>query len=248
MVMKLRAFGKLKKIKISLDGGDAETNDSIRPAGTFQRVMKNLPLVNGGGRFEVILMFTVMKKNFKSLPALIRLAQDAGVGGVIIERFIPWGKGKAMQGEVLERNDWRELGEALYEFFSVEQEDKIPPYQAFQIDFRGGEPELMGAPCVVGEDGVCVMPEGIVFPCRRFPLPIGNLLDDSLKMVWERSEILSRMRDKRNLKGKCGSCDREECTGCRSLAYSLTGDFFAEDPHCLYTPNPFPFPSGAMKN
>jgi len=240
MVMKLQAFGKLKKIKISLDGGDAETNDSIRPVGTFQKVMKNLPLVNEGGRFEVILMFTVMKRNYKNLPALIRLGQDLRVGGVIIERFIPWGRGKAIQGEVLERDHWRELVEGLYDFFSVEPEEAgTRPYQAFQVAFQGAEPELMGASCVLGEDGVCIMPEGIVFPCRRFPFPIGNLLEDSLKTVWERSEILPRVRDRQNLKGKCGSCDQADCTGCRSLAYSLTGDFFAEDPHCLYTPNPW---------
>ena len=248
VVRNLWAFGKLKKIKISLDGGDVETNDSIRPVGTFQKVVKNLPLVNEGGRFEVILMFTAMKRNYKNLPTLIRLGQDLGVAGVIIERFIPWGRGKTIQSEVLERSHWKELVGALYDFFSVEpEEDGTPPYQAFQIDFQGGEPELMGAPCVLGEDGLCIMPEGIVLPCRRFPLPIGNLLEDSLKTVWERSEILPKMRDKRNLKGKCGSCDRVDCTGCRSLAYSLTGDFFAEDPHCLYTPNPFPFPCGGIK-
>jgi MoaA/NifB/PqqE/SkfB family radical SAM enzyme len=248
-VKKLSAFGKLRKIKISLDGGDAETHDSIRSSGTFQKVIKNLSLVKEEGGFEVILMFTVMQRNYKSLPTLIRLGQDLEVGGLIIERFIPWGRGRAIQGEVLERAQWKELVEGLYEFFSIAPEkDGIPPYQAFQIDFQGGEPELMGAPCVLGEDGLCIMPDGIVFPCRRFPYSIGNLSEDSLKTVWERSEILPKMRNKRNLKGKCGSCDREDCTGCRSLAYSLTGDFFGEDPHCFYTPNWFSVPSDRIKH
>ena len=236
MVGRLSAFGKLKKIKISLDGGDAETHDSIRPAGTFQRVMRNLPLVQEGGRFEVILMFTALKRNFESLPSLIRLAEDRGVGGVIIERFIFWGRGRSISGEILGREEWRDLVENLLAFFSLEaQGDEIPSFQAFQVDFRGERPELMGAPCILGEDGLCLMPEGTVFPCRRFPFPLGNLLEDSLKTVWEGSELLAKLRDKGSLKGKCKSCGREGCTGCRSLAYSLTGDFFAEDPHCWHS-------------
>jgi radical SAM protein with 4Fe4S-binding SPASM domain len=234
MVRKLLPFGKLRKIKISLDGGDAATNDSIRPLGTFRRVMGNLPLVKKEGKnFEVLLMFTAMKRNYQSLPSLIRLSQDSGVQGLIIERFIPWGRGRAIREEVLEKDQWKEMVEGLLKFFSIERgEEGMASFQAFQVDFRAEEPELMGAPCVLGEDGLCVMPDGIIYPCRRFPLPLGSLLEDSLIAVWRKSEILPKIRDKKNLKGKCGRCSQEGCTGCRSLAYSLTGDFFGEDPHC----------------
>jgi radical SAM protein with 4Fe4S-binding SPASM domain len=78
------------------------------------------------------------------------------------------------------------------------------------------------------------MPEGNVFPCRRFPISIGNLLDVPLKHIWEKSEILEKLRRKENLKGKCGSCARKDCRGCRSLALALTGDFLEVDPHCSY--------------
>jgi radical SAM protein with 4Fe4S-binding SPASM domain len=69
-------------------------------------------------------------------------------------------------------------------------------------------------------------------------MPIGNLLKDSLKTIWEKSDVLESVRRKDKLKGKCGSCRIPECTGCRSLAYSLTGDFLAEDPHCWHDPSP----------
>jgi molybdenum cofactor biosynthesis enzyme MoaA len=45
MMKRLSGFSKLKKVKISLDGGDAETNDSIRQKETFDKVMQNLPLI-----------------------------------------------------------------------------------------------------------------------------------------------------------------------------------------------------------
>jgi radical SAM protein with 4Fe4S-binding SPASM domain len=92
----------------------------------------------------------------------------------------------------------------------------------------------LGAPCVIGRDGLCIMPNGSIFPCRRFPISIGNLLNDSLRQIWEESEILERLRTKENLKGKCGRCEMEDCRGCRSLALSLTGNYLEEDPHCQY--------------
>ncbi len=235
LIKRISGIEKLKYLKISLDGGDAATNDAIRRVGSFQRVLRNVPLVREMGKFEVVLMFTAMKRNYRSLPALIRLAQDLEIQGLIIERFIPWGQGKLVREEVLERDQWRELIQTLFEFFAIDQGGEIPPYQAFQISFSGGEPELMGAPCVVGDDGCCIMPDGSLFPCRRFPLPLGNLLRNSLKNIWEESTLLRQLRDKRNLKGKCRLCGQEGCTGCRSLAYALTGDFFGEDPHCPLT-------------
>jgi radical SAM protein with 4Fe4S-binding SPASM domain len=116
--------------------------------------------------------------------------------------------------------------------FSIDERDALLPYQAFQVNFNGEEPELLGAPCVIGRDGLCIMPEGSVFPCRRFPIPIGNLMNESLKEIWESSSLLDQLRKKENLKGRCGKCEIEDCRGCRSLALALTTDPFAEDPHC----------------
>jgi radical SAM protein with 4Fe4S-binding SPASM domain len=233
VVKRLSAFPKLKKIKISLDGADAEVHDSIRQKGVFEKVIQSLPMIKQENRFEIILMFTVMRRNYESLPSLIRLCQNLGVDGLILERFIPLGKGREIMNEVLEKDQWKDLLTSLSRFISEEMnEDQLFPYQAFQIVFRKDETELLGAPCVLGRDGLCIMPEGTVLPCRRFPVPIGNLLSDSLKDIWESSALLDQLRKKENLKGQCGKCDMEDCRGCRSLAFALTGDYLEEDPHC----------------
>lgn len=235
VVKRLPEFSKLKKIKISLDGADAETNDSIRGEGTFDKVIQNIPLIKKENSFEIILMFTVMKRNFRALQSFFKLCQDLGINGFIIERFIPWGRGRERIEEVLNKEEWKELIKALLDFFSIEEENSFFPYQAFQISFNGEEPELLGAPCVIGRDGICIMPDGTVFPCRRFPISIGNLLNNSLKTIWEESDLLEKLRRKENLKGKCGRCEIKDCRGCRSLALSLTGDYLEEDSHCWYS-------------
>ena len=233
MIKRLSAFSKFKKMKISLEGADAQVHESVRPRETFEKVVGNLSLTRKEKGFETILMFTVMKRNYKSLPSLLRLCQELGVHGLILERFIPLGKGEEIREEVLNREQWKAVTKTLLTFLSSEtEEDPFLPYQAFQVKFNGEDPELLGAPCVIGVDGLCVMPDGDVFPCRRFPVPIGNLLAQPLKELWEKSEILERLRRKENLKGRCGRCEREGCRGCRSLALSMTGDDLAEDPHC----------------
>jgi len=232
IIQRLSAFPKLRKIKISLDGANRETNDSIRQNGTFEKVVKNLPIIKKEGDFEIIFMLTAMKRNFKDLPSFSKLSKELGVDGFIIERFIPWGTGRERMDEVLNREDWKELTGMLLDIFSIEDKNALLPYQAFQVNFNGEEAELLGAPCIIGRDGLCIMPEGSVFPCRRFPVSIGNLLKMSLKEIWENSELLEKLRRKESLKGRCGKCEIEDCRGCRSLALALTGDALEEDPNC----------------
>ena len=237
VMKRLSPFSKLTKIKISLDGAEAEVHDSIRREGTFQRILRNLSIIKNEERFETIFMFTVMKRNVHGLPSFLRLSQDLGIDGVILERFIPLGVGREIMEEVLDKGEWKEFVERLLELFSIEVEEPcVFPYQAFQVSFSERGSELLGAPCVAGLDGLCIMPEGDLFPCRRFPVSIGNLLNNPLKEIWEKSEILEKLRRKENLKGKCGKCEIEGCRGCRSLALSLTGNYLEEDPHCWYLP------------
>jgi radical SAM protein with 4Fe4S-binding SPASM domain len=232
VIQRLSKFSKLKKIKVSLDGPDEETNDSIRQEDTFHKVIRNISLIKKKSSFEIILMFTVMKRNFRSFLAFFELSQELGIDGFIIERFIPWGRGREQMDEVLNKGEWKELIETLLNLFSIDEKNELIPYQAFQVNFNGEEPELLGAPCVIGRDGLCIMPEGSVFPCRRFPISIGNLMNESLREIWESSSLLDQLRKKKNLKGQCGRCEIENCRGCRSLAFALTGDYLAEDPHC----------------
>ncbi len=234
ILRELSSFSKLKKIKISLDGANAETNDSIRGRGVFERTIQSISLTQKDHRFEVILMFTVMKRNVREVIPLLKLSHGLKVKGCIIERFIPWGRGRRRFDEVLEGEEWREMVKKLFNLFSIEEENSFLPYQAFQVSFHDEEPELLGAPCVIGKEGLCIMPNGEVFPCRRFPISIGNLLQTPFRKIWEESPLLNILRKKENLKGTCGMCPIETCFGCRSLAFALTGDYLAEHPHCVW--------------
>ena len=250
VMKKLSRVSKLKKVKVSLDGADPEIHDAIRRKGAFERVLETLSMLIGAETFEVILMLTVMRKNYRNLPAYLSLMQEVGADGLILERFIPWGRGRERMDQVLSKGEWYDVVKIFSDFFSAEiDENRLYSFQAFNVKSNKGEMELLGAPCVIGSDGLCVMPEGTLFPCRRFPVSMGNLSDHSLRQIWESSELLAALRKRENLKGKCGRCDMEGCRGCRSLALSLTGDYLAEDPHCWYQPNaPANIPADRMSH
>jgi len=82
-------LSKIKKIKISLDGGNAETNDSIRLGGTFNKVIRIFPNQRDRKVRNSLHVYGYEEK-FKNLPTLFKLCQDLSMDGLIIERFIPW--------------------------------------------------------------------------------------------------------------------------------------------------------------
>lgn len=87
-------------------------------------------------------------------------------------------------------------------------------------------------------DGFCfVSHTGDIFPSGFLPVAAGNVRDDDIVQVYRTSELFTRLRDRSNLKGKCGVCTfRSLCGGSRARAYAVTGDPFEAEPFCAWTP------------
>jgi len=89
--------------------------------------------------------------------------------------------------------------------------------------------------CAAGLSGMTLLADGTITPCRRLPLPLGNIRDDSLREIWAGSAVLAALRDKSRYHGRCGRCPRwAVCRGCRAVAFAYTGDYLADDPHCFF--------------
>ncbi|MHC4520859.1 MAG: SPASM domain-containing protein, partial [Planctomycetota bacterium] len=53
--------------------------------------------------------------------------------------------------------------------------------------------------------------------------------------IWDQSKFLHEIRDVSAYEGKCGDCAyRKVCGGCRARAFTMTGNYLAEDPVCWY--------------
>lgn len=78
---------------------------------------------------------------------------------------------------------------------------------------------------------------GEIFPSGFLPIAAGNVRDDDLMEVYRNSTLFMELRDRSNLKGKCGVCNFQGmCGGSRARAYAVTGDPFEAEPFCSYTP------------
>ena len=78
-----------------------------------------------------------------------------------------------------------------------------------------------------------------VTPCRRLPIALGRVGEDSLREIWATSPVLEQLRDRSRYQGKCGDCKRwSACRGCRAIAYAYAQsqgnpDFLAPIPSVL---------------
>lgn len=229
---KLNEFRKLKELKISLEGGDTETNDRIRGKGTFNRVINSIKSIRNISKKEIVLMFTLGSYNYRNLSAMLKLASELDVDGMIIERFVPWGNGMFLKDYYLKKNEWQDVVTEIIRFTNLDfSPTELLPYKAFHIVFDKTT-ELKGAMCNLGDESMALMPDGDVYPCRRLPTKIGNIIKDDFKEIRLRLKILYESL-KKEMKGKCRGCKIDNCMGCRAIAYALTGDFYAEDPQCF---------------
>jgi AdoMet-dependent heme synthase len=93
--------------------------------------------------------------------------------------------------------------------------------------------------CAAGISGLTILADGTVTPCRRLPIPLGNVRNDSLRQIWAESAVLNDLRDRTKYTGRCGTCPRRAiCRGCRAIAYACnppgTGNgFLSDDPQCF---------------
>ncbi len=221
------------KLKISAEAFEKETFEKFRGKGNFEKFIKTINLLKEKN-FEKTLMFTIMEQNVSEVEKLFHFIEEYKIKHFIVERFIPWGEGRKIISQVVSLENWIKTIKILLNKTGIE-EDIYPliPYKGFRVTKENGAFELYGSPCIVGTDGIAVMPDGSVFPCRRFPLKIGNLLKESLHDIWNNSQVLKKLRDRKNLKGKCLGCKIKDCTGCRALAFAMAGDYMAEDPLCM---------------
>ncbi|NLJ49865.1 MAG: radical SAM protein [Candidatus Atribacteria bacterium] len=231
-LLDLEKFSKLSTIKLSLEGATSQSNDPIRGRGTYEAILQKIKLIQFHRRFKTVVMFTLQKMNLPELELMLSLGEELNLDGLILERFIPEGQGRGLKNLVLDKYDWESLLKKLIQYFELDvAPEDLLPYKAFWIQFYP-ELDILGAACNLNE-ALCIMPDGILYPCRRFIFPLGNILQGGIWTVLEKSQLLQTVTDHSYLKGKCHSCFLEDCYGCRALAYSLYRDPYANDYQCF---------------
>jgi MoaA/NifB/PqqE/SkfB family radical SAM enzyme len=187
---RLKSIPKLTSVKVSLESHDPTVNDSIRKAGHFKTTVGNIAALVRSG-LPVTIMATLSKQNYRSVEGLCRLSAGLGATGVIIERYVPLGRGSTMSSDVLTSSEWSEILSAIIRVAEMDVSvTDLLPYKAFRVDTPlgkiGGSCEVSGALCNLGPSSMALMPDGTVYPCRRVPAPVGKLPDDKMERILEK--------------------------------------------------------------
>jgi len=233
----------VKGVQISIEGPE-DIHDAIRGAGSFSSSLKGIRNLLDAG-IELTLNTTLSGMNASYFMEVIDLASSLGVQRLGFSRLVPSGGGKKLLNRMLDKV----VLEALYnKIFSLKPGGlQIVTGDPVASQLRapsGGDADssLPSGGCAAGVSGLTILPDGTVTPCRRLPLPIGNVRKDSLREIWASSETLNALRDKSRYEGKCGECKKwSVCRGCRAIAFAFSeatgkAGYLAEDPQC-FLPN-----------
>ena len=237
-------LSKLKNVfvQISIDGLSS-VHDKFRGSkDAFVNAINGITLCKRYG-VGVSISFTCTKLNIKEIPKIISLAEKLNVKTLKLRRFIASGRGLDNINTLDLTPDEVKNTVEKYQRLKTESRNKVKinmeqaPFQVLCDGTILGHDKNIHGGCSTGIALCVIGPTGIVRPCPSLGIDIGNIRESNLQTIWESSEILANLRNRKNLYGRCGICDyRSSCGGCRAAAYAQAGDCLAEDPMCWHDP------------
>ncbi|MEW6657697.1 MAG: radical SAM protein [Thermodesulfobacteriota bacterium] len=226
-------------VQVSLEGLE-RTHDRLRGPGSFAAAVAGIQNLLDAG-VSVSLNTTLSRMNAGDFPHLADLALSLGVPRLGFSRLVPSGRGLALLDQALTTPEVKEIYGKIaalkIEGLEIATGDPMAS-QMHEAPPAGDAGDIALGGCAAGVSGLTLLPDGTVTPCRRLPLPIGNVRRDSLRELWAASPVLEALRDRRRYQGRCGPCPRwAQCRGCRAIAYAWSRaqgspDFLGPDPQC----------------
>jgi len=240
---------------VGIDGAET-TNDLIRGKGAYADAVSAIEKLSRE-RLLNCLVYTFVNinesatnVNVKDITHVLDLAAKYGARWVIYHSFIPYSKDKNTLKADPSPQQYEWAWNKLYDLRSIYKgKPEINVYCPFfaRVAKQRGLPDFNNwfnnfflGRCFFGKF-MSIAENGDVIPCSFNDLyRLGNVKNKSLKTIWnelQNSEFFMKVRDKSNLRGKCGVCEyREICGGCRTAAEFYTGDVLGSDPRCAYIP------------
>ena len=227
--------------QVSLDGLK-DTHDLIRGNGSFERTINAIKFLDAHN-IEYRIMFTVHNLNQEELIPLINYLEDLNVIGYFAFDF--------MIGPTTQENEFAprmlNAGEAkkiitLYHEKSMVLIKKGSRLLLLQknglnrvLSMRNANQEMnpvLDMGCSIGK-GLSILADGTVYPCRRLPISIGNLLTDSLEDILLNNSFMKDFRRRENWEG-CKDCKHYNiCRGCPAVSYAFTGKPLSKMEYCF---------------
>jgi radical SAM protein len=253
----------MSRLAVSLDGASAAQHDAFRGvAGSFDWTIRMLETARSLG-LSTQINTTISRHNVYDLESLIALMTGLGIALWAVFFIVP--VGRARPGDLATADEFESVFHRLYDLSKTAPFDikstAAPHYRRVVMqrqvaERRAGAREGAPLPLTAGigfslGDGVGRAAKGVndgdgflfvshrgdIYPSGFLPKSAGNVRTDDVVEVYRTHDLFRSLRDRGQLKGKCGVCEfRAVCGGSRARAYAMTGDPLEADPLCAYVP------------
>lgn len=229
-------------VSISLDGATPETHDFVRhKKGAYEKTISGIKnCINAGITTQISTV--VMNSNVAEVKDLYALLESLHVEGWYVYDFVPAGRGKDLQQEVLSPEQRKSLFDYLQDI-APSSKIALKPYpylitinsacgtETYFYKKYGRLTELFKG-CLSGRWVCHISSNGDLHPCHLLPQTLGNLTQETFEDIWfdRNNRVLRELRERRLVKGACGKCaSRDVCGGCRAQAFWKTNDYLEGD-------------------
>jgi MoaA/NifB/PqqE/SkfB family radical SAM enzyme len=250
VISRLEPYSVVTDVQVSLDGTCEVIHEAVRGRNTYQKAIDALTLLSQS-RLRTHIHMVITKKNMEDALRMPDLAAELGVNVLTMTRLVPQGRGKTMDELMLSPAESHNLFCALSRKQDELEEAGIPlviprnrcdwPVLFFDLNGKGSEAlKKNGIRCGIGYNYLSVLEDGTVLPCRRLPIPIGNILHQSLGEILDHPLLWQFRRKHKLMKGACRVCPFnndlwEYCSGGAScISYGCYNDPFMPDPQCPF--------------
>jgi radical SAM protein with 4Fe4S-binding SPASM domain len=214
-------------LNVSLDGATAKSNDAVRGAGCFARVMRGIENLRTHARFS--LAFTITRHNADEVEQCAHLARSVGASAAVFRPLYPVGKAgdhPALMPTFDQYTDAiRRLSGALTSGVDLQSTDPFSPTTRIETEARTYKSGGCGAANLVAS----ISAHGDVNPCSFLGSVhnSGNIREQSFSEIWHHGEAFDRLR---KLPSSRADAMNRFCGGCRARAQALNGDWNDSDP------------------
>lgn len=241
--LKLKESG-VSSYQVSIDGTE-KTHDRLRRKGSFRATIEGLRILNKVG-IRSVVMSTVSKQNIDEIAWVANIAAKENVSIFDFARLTPIGKGSQFKNDLIKPKEYRSFLLKMLEEYQRLEKNGYKTYfgrkdHLWKLLYRElglfqpltDDREIIFQGCAIGIHLIVIAADGTVYPCRRLPIKIGKVPEQSLRDIFINSPELNKIRQVEKME-KCSKCDLfQYCRGCPAVAYGFSGgNYFAPDPQC----------------
>jgi radical SAM protein with 4Fe4S-binding SPASM domain len=239
--LKLKSLG-VTRFQVSIDGSTSEVHDELRSKrGSFNKAVKSVEILNKAG-IESSVMATVSKKNYHSLLGLPRMMTDLGVFIFNFARLVPFNE--SSRDFMMKPFQYRDFLIGMDNAFKEEvsrgsktifgKKDNLWALLHLEQGLLNNLPkdDVIYSGCPIGALGLSILADGSVYACRRMPVSIGVVPNNSIEDIFFNSSFHDDVRKIENFE-KCSGCELLRfCRGCPAISFANYGSPFSPDPQC----------------